>query len=262
VTWGKSQYLDKSSLSVATISTWPSVALTNDNYVIIVFSEGQYRREGRLYYQVGKLDPTGPVDQSIGWLTKWQYYDTGFHPNISVNNNGVIAEVHEADSSTKVFYRLGHMKNPSSGEYNIVWDSGTRGIEYDRGDDPHAAINDNGDFVEMHGVPGETRLHYKRGTVSGSAISFPDPNAPFYLSAAYRPAITVTNLGRVLEVHDSGGISAAFGWLSVVRSEIVWQQPAKVYPVGSYPSLASNGDYAIATWNNSDSLFYSVTWIP
>jgi hypothetical protein len=266
VTWGKVQKIDQSSIPGSALSTWPSVALTNDNYVIVVFSEGRFRPDGKLYYQVGKVDPTGPVDQSIDWLTTWALYDTGFHPDISVNNNGKIAEVHEGDSNTTLWYRLGHMKNPSAGDYDIIWDSGNRGIAYEKGENPKISINDQGDVLEMHQVPGESLLHYLRGTISSSGINFPDANkAPRYLSAA-QAAVALTNTGRTLEVHKGGGgdIYAATGMLSATEANrVTWNTPASVYPIGFFPALGTNGDYAIAVWYNSSSyLMYSVAWVP
>lgn len=51
VTWGKVQKIDQSSIPGGALTTWPSVALTNDNYVIVVFSEGRFRTDGRLRHR-------------------------------------------------------------------------------------------------------------------------------------------------------------------------------------------------------------------
>jgi len=266
VTWGKVQVIDQSSIPHGALTTWPSVALTNDNYVIVVFSEGRFRSDGKLYYQVGKVDPTGSVDQSIEWLTEWAQYDTGFHPNISVNNYGKIVEVHEGDSSSTLWYRLGHMRDPSAGEYDIIWDTGERGVPYEKGENPKVSINDQGDVLEMHQVRGESLLHYMRGTISGSGINFPDINkAPRYLSSASQPAVALTNSGRTLEVHKNGGMYGATGMLSATETNRVnWNKAGDpFYYTGFYPALGSNGDYAIAVfYDNSSNLLYSVAWVP
>jgi hypothetical protein len=173
--------------------------------------------------------------------------------------------VHEGDSNTTLWYRLGHMNNPSAGNYDIIWDSGNRGVPYDKGENPKISINDQGDVLEMHQVPGESLLHYLRGTINGSGINFPDSNkAPRYLGAA-QPAVALTNTGRTLEVHNAGNIYAATGMLSATEANrVTWNTPANVYPVaGFYPALGTNGDYAIAVWYDSSSnLMYSVAWVP
>jgi hypothetical protein len=262
LTWGKVQLIDQSSIPAA-LPTWPTVALTNDNYVIVVFSSNRERAKGKLYYQVGKVDPTGTVDQSIDWLTTWAQYDTGFHPSISVNNSGQIAEVHEGDSSKALWYRLGHLKDPAAGEYDIVWDSGDRGVKYDSGQSPKVSINDNGDVLEMHQVSGESLLHYLRGTVSGSKINFAD-GAPRYLTGASQPAVALTNTGRTLAIHKNGAMYAATGMLSEADSKYVtWNKAASFYYIGFYPALGTNGNYAVAVWyDHSDNLFSSVAWVP
>jgi hypothetical protein len=265
VTWGKVQVIDQSSIKPSALTTWPTVAITNDNYVIVAFSGGRFRSDGKLYYQIGRVDPTGPVDQAIEWLTTWALYDTGFHPNISANNTGKIVEVHEGDSNTKIWYRLGHMRDPSAGQYDIVWDSGGRGVEYEKGENPKVAINDQGDVLEMHQVPGESLLHYMRGTITSNGIDFPDlKKAPRYLSNDSQPAVALTNTGRTLEVHKKGAMYAATGMLSPTQPNLVnWNTAASFYYIGFYPALGTNGDYAIAVWyDNSSNLFYSVAWVP
>jgi hypothetical protein len=264
VTWGKVQVIDI-PVDLDPLSTWPSVALTNDNYVIVVFSDGRFRSDGKLYYQVGKVDPTGSVDQAIKWLTEWAKYDTGFHPDISANNNGKIVEVHEGDSSNTIWYRLGHMRDPSAGQYDIIWDSGDRGVPYEQGENPKVSINDQGDVLEMHQVRRESLLHYMRGTISGSGINFPDINkAPRYLSSASEPAVALTNTGRTLEVHQYVAMYGATGMLSATEANRVnWNKADSFYYKGFYPALGTNGDYAIAVFNdNLGNLFYSVAWVP
>jgi hypothetical protein len=53
VTWGKSQVITIK----AKTARWPSVALTQNSNVIIVFDDGTLR----LFYMTGTLNPTGPV---------------------------------------------------------------------------------------------------------------------------------------------------------------------------------------------------------
>ena len=166
VTWGKSHELDWQG-------EWPNFALTDDGYVIFVYSTGVYKSNSSLYYAVGKIDPDGDTDQTITWLTKQLYWDKGFHSSTAVNQNGMILSVHESGSGGKgLYYRVGHLKNPSGKDYSIVWDSGTNGIKYDDGINPHIALNNHDEVVEVHQVTSENLLHYRRGIVSAGRISF------------------------------------------------------------------------------------------
>ena len=72
----------------------------------------------------------------------------------------MIAEAHESNGGKGIFYRLGHLSAPGSGDFNIVWDSGSKGQPYDEGVNPHIAIDDNNNVVEVHQVASnEDKLH-------------------------------------------------------------------------------------------------------
>ena len=57
---------------------------------------------------------------------------------------------------------------------------------------------------------------------------------------------------------------AAAGRLSATEANhVTWNTPASVYPIGFFPALGTNGDYAIAVWYpNSSNLMYSVALVP
>ena len=78
-------------------------------------------------------------DQLINFKVQNEKLDTGFHDSISVNYNGTIAEAHEADGKKGMYYRLGHLKAPGSGDFSIVWDSGDGGQPWDDGVNPQLA---------------------------------------------------------------------------------------------------------------------------
>jgi hypothetical protein len=182
-----------------------------------------------------------------------------------VNNGGRIVEVHEGTGSDKkIWYRVGHMRNPALGQYDIVWDSGTRGIDYEVGENPKVSINDQGDVLEMHQVPGESILHYLRGTISNSGINFPDAfKAPRYRAGASQPAVALTNLGRTLALYKNGAMYAAAGLLATAPNEVDWSPGNSMYFTGFYPAIASNGNYAIAIfYDTNDDLMYATAWVP
>jgi hypothetical protein len=164
----------------------------------------------------------------------------------------VIVGVHETGhASTGIYYRVGHLRNPAGGDYTIQWDSGQYGIQYDDGINPHIAINNLNQVVAVHQVPGETLLHYRRGTVSGGTIHFGGSRR--YDNHAERPAVALLDSGVVLQVHSLGGLIVRTGMLSLSNTEeIEWGEPAKVVPDGGaeYPAVATDGTQVVTTYCN------------
>jgi len=264
VTWGGSQSLG------ATEGSWPNFAISKEGYVIFVRSSGQFKSGSELRYQVGKIDPYGGINQSITWL-HYGDWDAGFHSSIAINDNGVIVGVHETGhSSTGLYYRVGHLTNPARGDYSITWDSGQYGIHYDDGINPHIALNNKNEVVEVHQVTGESLLHYRRGTVSGGTIHF--AGSQRYDNDAVRPAVALLDSGLVVELH--AGTYARTGQLSTTNSQLIdWSNSVKIsnhegtFPPGTYPAVATNGAYVLGTWEYhfdgiTGQLFYSVAGIP
>src|ERR1700752_2698311 len=54
VTWGGSQRLP--GVGAGGLQNWPNVAVTREGYVIFVYSLGGIKRDGNLYYVVGKIN--------------------------------------------------------------------------------------------------------------------------------------------------------------------------------------------------------------
>jgi hypothetical protein len=258
VTWGGSQFLGQKG-------NWATVAISKDGYVILVRSTTHFKNGAQLGYWVGKIDPHGGIDQSINWLVRDALWDSGFHSSIAINDNGVIVGVHEAGyNGPGMYYRVGHLADPAAGNYSIAWDSGPYGVHYDDGINPHIALNNRNEVVEVHQVPGENLLHYHRGTVSGGSIHF--ASSQRYDDSAQRPAVALLDSGLVVELN--GGISASTGKLSPSDPAlIVWSNPTKISTTeGTYPAVAASGTSVVATWiYNYDllgQLYYSVATIP
>ncbi len=258
VTWGGSQSLGSSQ------GSWPSVAISKEGYVVLVRSSGQFKSGSVLRYQVGKIDPYGGMNQSIAWL-HYGDWDAGFHSSIAINDNGVIVGVHETGhSSTGLYYRVGHLTDPAAGNFAITWDSGRYGIQYDDGVNPHIALNNRNEVVEVHQVFGEDLLHYRRGTVSGGFINFAGSRR--YDNNANRPAVALLDSGFVVELH--GGVYARTGTLSPSNPEVIeWSDSFRISDhAGTHPAVATDGTYVIGTWEYyfdiTGQLFYSVARIP
>jgi hypothetical protein len=245
IVWGNSQ-------SVGLNGYWPAVALSKEGYVIAVHSDREYTDGSQQYYRVGKIDPNGDEHQFINWITDLIHWDGGFHTSIAINDNGVIVGVHESNTGgTGLYYRVGHLKNPAGGDYTIAWSSGSSGVNYDDGINPHIAINNHNQVVEVHQVTGEDLLHYRRGTVSEGKIIFAASQR--YENDARRPAVALLDSGLVLEVHGPGSFKIGGGLYSRTEkldpsnSTLIEWSPS-VNELGKYgakyPALAANGRFA------------------
>ena len=247
VTWGSSQYS-------GFFGYWPTVAISNEGYVLLVYSTNVSKDGSDLKYRVGKIDPNGGVNQSVRWLTDSIHWDGGFHSSIAINDHGVIVGVHETGhASTGLYYRVGHLRNPAAGDYTIQWDSGAYGIQYDDGINPHIAINQHNQVVEVHQVTGESVLHYRRGTVSGGRIHFGKSGR--YDNNGKTPAIVLLDSGVILEMHTADGLVSRTGKLRGSDPEAIeWGAPFKIF-TGSwhnYPALAIGGfSSVIATYDDT-----------
>jgi hypothetical protein len=246
VAWGKSQLLPFEG-------TWPNVAISKEGYVIFVYSDSKFKNNSELRYAVGKIDVDGGINQSIHW-PKSIFFDSGFHSSIAINDNGVILDVHESGSGgTGLYYRVGHLAFSNDGDPGISWDSGTNGIRYDDGINPHIALNNRDEAVEVHQVTGEHLLHYRRGPVNGGTIYF--GGSPRYNNNSIQPAVALLDSGLVVEVHsfeDTAAI-ATTGILDPNNGgRIEWLHSVAISTgrsdIARYPAVATNGTYAIATW--------------
>jgi hypothetical protein len=264
VSWGKTRTFpgEKNGNFIR----WPSVAITRDNYVILMTSDGLSKIDSRLRYWVGRIQPGGGTHQEIEWLVVGKQFDSGYHCNVSINADGYIAEVHESGSNGKgLYYRVGHLEDPGAGKYDIVWDSGDSGVWYDDGINPNIALNDSGKAVEMHQVKGEAKLHYIRGTMIGSALNLKKSDSIRYLSNDEDPAVVLTNSDLAIEAHHrTGYIRSGAGYLPPATNMIFWQPgPTFTNTLGWRPAIATNGDWVVTDFeDSSNNLFYSVARVP
>jgi len=243
VRWGGSQH-------AGFVAHWPTIALTKDGYVLLVFGNKAGKDGSDLFYRVGKIDPEGDENQSITWVTDPMSWDRGFHSSIAINDNGVIVAVHETGhASSGLYYRIGHFRNPAGGDFTVDWDSGEWGIQYDDGINPDIAINNLNEIVAVHQVPGESLLHYRRGIVNGGVIEFGESRR--YDNYADRPSVVLFDSGEVREVHTKGGFISRQGSLSAYDpAAIEWDEPVVIDGNDdlAYTSLATDGTrYLIAT---------------
>jgi hypothetical protein len=250
VTWGRSQ-------SFPWDGTWPNVAISNEGYVVFIYSSGRYKTNSDLHYAVGMVNPYEGLDQSITWLTPDSiHFDSGFHSSTVINDNGVILEAHESgNGGTGLYYRVGHLKDPSGGDFTIEWDSGATGIRYDDGINPHIALNNSDEAIEVHQVTSEHYMHYRRGPVTRGKINF--GGSPRYDNHSEEATVALLDNGGVVELHRGAdqGISARTGILDPKSADkIIWFNAAVISNSDSskayYPAVTTDGTHAIGTWTS------------
>jgi hypothetical protein len=246
VVWGGSQKAGASGY-------WPAVAISKEGYVILVLSDTKFKSGSILNYRVGKINLSGGVDQSIQWVTDSIHWDAGFHASIAINDNGVVVGVHESGHGTSgLYYRVGHFY-PTSGNYTVQWTIPTWGVYYNDGVNPHIALNNRNEVVEVHQVPGENLLHYWRGKVVNSTIQF--VSSQRYNDNASQPAVTLLDNGTVVEAHvkDVDKIIVTTGMLSANDPALIewgssvgigWNSVNDI----NYPALATAGTEVVVTF--------------
>jgi hypothetical protein len=252
VTWGKSQFL-----STKTEVRSPSVAITQNSNVIIVFDDGRLH----LRYMTGYLNPTGSVDQPLNIVISDLQYDTGRTPQISVNASGTLIEVHQNNASAcKLFYRTGYV-DPETNLPNITWTSGTQGIEYEIGNSPHISLDDESEFVEVHREKSGTNLHYRRGSISNNQASF---RASQFLSlkTGWSPAIALSNFGLTVSLYESSNdVKALAGMLFAPNpAQISWRQDVKLQSGAIFPSVSTDSDWIVAVWTRQGHANYDLQY--
>jgi hypothetical protein len=256
VTWGDSH-------RIGVGGHWPAVVLSKQGYVIEVHSDQKDRDGATMYYEAGKIDLNGDVNQSIDWRVFDTKYDAGFRANIAINDDGVIVGVHESmGSSNRLYYRRGHMANPAGGDFTIIWNSGHYGIGYDNGAIAHIAINNKGQVVEVHQVNKEHLLHYRRGDITADGVGINFQETVRYNNDGLQPAVALTDNGFALEVNATANtttnhvLDRMVGALDPVNPALInWSQARTYDPSAGLrgePAVATNGAYAIQTNEESE----------
>jgi hypothetical protein len=254
VVWGPSQRFPWDG-------TWPNVAMNNEGIVLFISSSGRFKSSSNLHYAVGQVNPYGGTNQSITWLTPNYHFDSGFHSSTAFNNNGVIVEVHESGSGgTGLYYRVGHLKDPSGGDFTIEWDSGDKGVKYDDGINPQIAIDNSDEAIEVHQVTAEHYMHYRRGPIFRGKINF--GGSPRYDNDSQEATVMLLDNGGVVELHRgfTRGIFARTAILDPNSADkIIWSKATLISDFISGeargPAVTTDGSHAIGTWTSFDTGF-------
>jgi hypothetical protein len=258
--WGPSI---KMSLNSAT-PAWPQVLVSPQGQVLFTYSDALTKSNSDLICWVGTIDPSGDTSQTIQWTLKDSKYDGGFHNNLAFApfySGAVFVDVHEnRGSGTKMYYRIGELTNTG-----IRWFTGSGGIYYEDGVNPHIAISTNNQIVEVHQATNTSYLHYRRGRINvlGNNLSEITFRPSYrYDNSAERPAVTFIAPTTVLELHRSGEMRYRMGPFSATDHDVVdWQTPQVISVNGNdyvTPTVATNGKVAVAAFEKGRDLYFTV----
>ena len=153
--------------------------------------------------------------------------------------------------SSSLCERRRHAQQP--GNYTVQGTAPTWGVYYNDGINPHIALNNRNEVVEVHQVPGENLLHYWRGKVVNSTIQF--VSSQRYNDNASQPAVTHLDNGTVVEAHvkDVAEIIVTTGMLSANDPALIewgssvgigWNSVNDI----NYPALATAGTEVVVTF--------------
>jgi hypothetical protein len=262
ITWGPSQSLGPNGIR-------PSVALTDDGVVLVVYGNSIGRNGSELNYSVGKLDATGGVDQAIEWKVAGQKWDNGYAPSIAIVGSSIVG-VHESNTTSnhKMYYRVGHFDN----DYKISWDSAPYGIHYGWGTNPHIAVNAAHQLIEVHQVTNEHLLHYICGIVTSKDIKF-STNQPRYNDNGRTPVVALADSGLAVEIdrvagegypstmtgRPNPGKLGDMAWTEAEPYETDWRYHPGV--PDEYSAIAVSGNTVISTGSDGSDLYSSASMI-
>ncbi|MFA8300845.1 MAG: hypothetical protein ACEPOV_11830 [Hyphomicrobiales bacterium] len=188
--------------------TTPQVALNNNNVVVEVHkSQGNYG----LWYHVGIVDP---VARTISWGNSYKYDGGGVNPSIAINNNNVAVEVHQAPTSGRIWYRVGHI-DPNS--KTISWGNS---VDYQSGSQPDVALLDNGYVIEVHRSEGvKDNLWSTVGQVAGNNINW-YRTSEYYDNGA-SPSVSA-NEELAIQTHDASRTTGVWASVSQITDRANW----------------------------------------
>jgi hypothetical protein len=227
--------------------TLPAVSMNSSGVVIEVH---QSEKENKLYYHVGKLNPSTGV---VTWGRSWDLPTKGEarRPSVAITQNSSVIVVFEKDLRLRYLTATLNPTGPVDQQLNIV----VPDTQYDSGNAARISVNASGTLMEVHQDNlSDRRLSYRLGDVdlntNAPNIAWRGPSTQF--ESGSEPDISVDDRSIFVEVHREKygnnlhyrrgtiqGTSASFG-----PSYFLFSGPD---PTGSYPSVAlTNTGYAIA----------------
>lgn len=174
----------------------------------------------QMYYRVGQVQA---ADKTINFGQSLRY-DTGYRPQVGLNANGAVVEVHETTNRffpSRYWYRVGVV---DPGSKTISFGGGKW---YADGKTPTVAINNANvaiEFFRWRAQRGDHHLWYRVGAFDPRAktITF---GPRIYYEEGERPAVALTDDGFVIVVHQSyphANLFSRIGKVNVATKAIDW----------------------------------------
>ncbi|KAL6059127.1 hypothetical protein QOT17_014390 [Balamuthia mandrillaris] len=173
----------------------PAIAINRKLQVVEV-----HRSENRckLYYRVGRLDLQ---NRCVRWGGSVKY-DSGEQPSVALDDRGNVFEVHSSENFSTLYTRNGVL---DAERHRIEWCHSA--VKYDKGTQPHIAMNNKGDIIEVHKSERRDALFLRIGKLGYTNLGHPlvrwlTRSAVLY-DSGLMPSISIDDFGNVVEMHQS-----------------------------------------------------------
>lgn len=246
----------------------PSVAVNGGGVVVEAHDSGHTT----LYYWLGRIEGSKVSWKSHDSIHNKNAGDGGRNPSITLNDSGVVVEVHESGAG-KLWYWVGQVQGDS-----VAW-LGNGPVAYagqgaDGGYNPSVAIDGAGNVLEVHDS-GTGDLWYWIGRVSGSTITWTGHGK---YDSGTSPSVALADDGTVIEVHESQGASTGL-WQrmgTLAGATLSWGDPLGMgatsyqFDNGSAPAVGLGGRTAVQVhaaqsgsgmWATASLLFDRANWM-
>ena len=213
----------------------PAVALTDNHHVVVVF-ESEKLGVHKTYYSLGIVNFGR---KTITWTVQREAYGIGGQNlSVSMNNDGVIVEVHRSPAGlnfTHLWLCTGKLKlddqhNPMGISWNNAvpqgkyrfWDRflpsswcNPTSSPYSNGYYPFVSINNDGKFVEVHQTVSWRRLVYHTGIIDGEKLQWSQSKECQY-DMGWSPVVALNDHNQVVEIHGTHSAYRGNTWWSEV----------------------------------------------
>ncbi len=128
------------------VGKYVSIGANNSNQIVAVYHHGNISTD--MFYSVGKVDLG---KEEIKWGPEYKY-DQGGYPRVSLNDSGLLVEVHESPHQRKFWCRVGAISSDGSIDWGQVYENGG-------GTCPSVALSNDDTVVIVH--ESESRFSYE-----------------------------------------------------------------------------------------------------